>query len=170
MSNLDDVRHELAFTARSNMYYHQGMEREYNAFISWTALVSVVFAGTAFAALIDIIPELFGMDSKMLGAVITFAIFILNGFVLAFNMFGKYNEHVYTKRRWLEVERKAQQAKSEKDLQALQSEAYTIHQEESAPVRWRLNRAYQRACRSFGLSPNAQYRFWHSLPIIGNFS
>lgn len=151
---LSDTKHELLFTTRMNVYYHEGMERLYGRILNGTACVSIVASSGAFFALTDMLPA--GVSKDLVIGIIAFIVVALNAIVLSFGIQDKLRVHADFKRQWSDLVHKAYVIDEEtgRGIGSLQKLIAELNAKEPPPIKKRLHEAYEMTCQAMGLEPH----------------
>ncbi len=144
-------KHEVIFTTRMNIIYHEKRESFYSKFINWTGFASLIFSSAAFAALGDIFST--NIPKEQVIGILATIIACLNGAVLAFGMLENMKVHSTFKMKWMDILAKAQSLKtdSEDDLKNLANDIIELSSTEPPPKDKILNLAYKKTCTAMGL-------------------
>jgi hypothetical protein len=138
--------HEMEFTARMNVIYHERRAAMLGGLINWTAFSSLIVASAAFAGL---------HHHPVVASAATLLVAGLNGAVLAFGVDGRRLRHLDLLREWLAILARAHAISRDNlplDDQAL-TEFYRVSALEPPPNDRALKAAYRLTCDAMGLEP-----------------
>lgn len=148
--------HELKFTARMNIFYHERLESYYNKFINFTSFFSVVLSSMAFAALTELIPATI-ISKEVLIAIIAFLIALLNGAVLAFGMQAQAIIYSDLKKKWHNIltDINLMSAQEKFDLDIIEKKMSDMHASEPPPNKRIVDMAFKKATIALGLEDSS---------------
>jgi hypothetical protein len=144
--------HEIVFTTRMNIIYHEDSEAFFRNIVNITTFLSLISSSIAFAAIGKVISSSPETNAAII-ALVSLFVAILNGLVLAYGMNAKATLHADLKKKWIEIIKDIELLENNERItfNEIDNKINTIHSSEPAPYKKRLIKSYNKAKIALGL-------------------
>ena len=127
----DDRKRGIFFHARMSFKYPHDMESRYSAFMSYTAVCSILFSSVGFTSFTNLLSDspLSGfIDKETVGIACLFVITLSNSIALGMGFPGKIEKHGYFKRKWVEIEKRLVILKDDAEILKLEEKLHQMRE------------------------------------------